>query len=40
MLTPDGKERLKEEIVEGVNEAVGMADPAVNRVFFTEFIIQ
>lgn len=40
MLTPDGKERLKEEIVEGVNEAIGMADPAVTRVFFTEFIIQ
>jgi flagellar basal body-associated protein FliL len=40
MLTGEGKERLKEELVEGVNEAVGLEDPAVNRIFFTEFIIQ
>jgi len=40
MLTGDGKERLKEELVEGINEAVGLEDPPIGRVFFTEFIIQ
>jgi flagellar FliL protein len=40
MLTGEGKERLKDELVEGLNEAIGMEDPPVTSVFFTEFIIQ
>lgn len=40
MLTAEGKERLKDELVEGLNEAIGMEDPPVTSVFFTEFIIQ
>ena len=40
LLTQDGKERLKEELLEGINEAVGLEEPAVTGVYFTEFIIQ
>ena len=40
VLTPDGKDRLSEEIVEGVNEALALEQPVVSQVFYTEFIIQ
>lgn len=40
VLTADGKERLKEELVEGLNEAVALQEPPVLSVFFTEFIVQ
>lgn len=40
MLTSEGKERLKEELIEGINEAVAMDEPPVTGIFFTEFIIQ
>jgi len=40
MLTQDGKERLKEELIEGINEAIAMEEPPVTGVYFTEFIIQ
>jgi flagellar protein FliL len=40
MLTQEGKERLKEELVEGLNEAIGMEEPPVTGIYFTEFIIQ
>jgi flagellar FliL protein len=40
VLTPDGKERLKDELVEGLNEAVGLEEPPLISVYFTEFIIQ
>ena len=40
VLTPDGKERLKEELIEGLNEAVALEEPPLTAVYFTEFIIQ
>jgi flagellar FliL protein len=40
VLTPDGKERLKDELIEGLNEAVGLEEPPLTSVYFTEFIIQ
>lgn len=40
VLTPDGKERLKDELIDGLNEAVGLEEPPLTAVFFTEFIIQ
>jgi flagellar basal body-associated protein FliL len=40
VLTSDGKERLKEELIEGLNEAVALEEPPLTAVFFTEFIIQ
>jgi flagellar FliL protein len=40
LLTVEGKERLKDELLEGINEAVGLEEPPVTGVFFTEFMIQ
>jgi len=40
LLTAEGKERLKDELIEGVNEAVGLEEPPVVGVYLTEFIIQ
>jgi flagellar basal body-associated protein FliL len=40
LLTVEGKERLKDELLEGINEAVGLEEPPVVGVFFAEFIIQ
>lgn len=40
LLTTEGKARLKEELVDGLNEAMGLEEPPVVGVLFTEFIIQ
>jgi flagellar FliL protein len=40
VLTIDGKERLKEEIVESVNEALQFSESTVTNVYFAEFIVQ
>lgn len=40
MLTAEGKDRLKDELLEAINEAVGLEEPTVSGIFFTEFIIQ
>lgn len=40
LLTGDGKARLKEELLDGVNEALGLEESPVTSVLFTEFIIQ
>jgi flagellar FliL protein len=40
LLTGEGKARLKEELVDGLNEAMGLEEPPVVGVLFTEFIIQ
>lgn len=40
VLTNDGKARLKEELVDGLNEALGLEEPPVVGILFTEFIIQ
>lgn len=40
LLTVDGKNRVKQELVDGLNEAIGLEEPPVVGVLFTEFIIQ
>jgi flagellar basal body-associated protein FliL len=40
VLTIDGKDRLSEELVEGLNEALALEQPVVSQIFYTEFIIQ
>jgi flagellar basal body-associated protein FliL len=40
LLTGDGKARLKEELLDGINEALALEEPPVTSVLFTEFIIQ
>jgi len=40
LLTTEGKERLKEELMEALNEAMGLEEPPVTGVYFSEFIIQ
>lgn len=40
LLTADGKNRVKQELVDGLNEAIGLEEPPVVGVLFTEFIIQ
>lgn len=40
VLTVDGKERLKEELIETINEAIALDEPAVQNIYFAEFIIQ
>jgi len=40
VLTSDGKARLKEELVDGLNEALALEEPAVIGILFSEFIIQ
>ena len=40
LLTAEGKLRLKEEIVDGLNQALALEQPPVVGVLFTEFIIQ
>ena len=38
ILTPDGKEKLRQELRDAINQALGSDDVA--KVYFTEFIIQ
>lgn len=40
VLTPDGKDWLNDELVEGLNSAMGLEQPVVSQVYYTEFIIQ
>ncbi len=40
VLTPDGKDWLSEELVEGLNAAIGLEQPVVSQIYYTEFIIQ
>jgi flagellar FliL protein len=40
VLSPEGKDTLKEELVDAVNEAVGAEEPIVQGVYFADFIIQ
>lgn len=40
LLTTDGKGRLKEELVDGLNEVLALEEPPVTGVLFTEFIVQ
>ncbi len=40
LLSPDGKDRLKEELIEAINEASGMEEGPIVNIYFTEFLIQ
>ncbi|MCB0337595.1 MAG: flagellar basal body-associated FliL family protein [Bdellovibrionales bacterium] len=40
LLTPDGKESLKEELIEALNEATAFDDAAILNVYFIDFIVQ
>ena len=40
VISSDGKEKLKEELVEAINEAIGLPENAVVNVYFLDFIIQ
>ena len=40
MLSRDGKDKLKEELIEGLNEAIALEEGPVQGIYFTEFIIQ
>lgn len=40
VLSGDGKERLKEELVEAINEAVGLDEGPIVGIYFLEFIVQ
>lgn len=40
VLTADGKEKLKEELIEGINEAIGLEEEPVVNIYFTEFMVQ
>ncbi|RMG40301.1 MAG: flagellar basal body protein FliL [Candidatus Dadabacteria bacterium] len=40
VLTQEGKEALKEELIEAINEATGLDEGPVVNIYFAEFIIQ
>ncbi len=40
VITVEGKEQLKQELIEAINEALGLEEPAIVNIYFTEFIIQ
>lgn len=40
VLTPDGKDRLKSEIIEAANTALGFDEAPITNVYFTEFVVQ
>jgi flagellar basal body-associated protein FliL len=40
LLTVEGKDRLKEQLRDGLNEAVGLAEPPIEEILFSEFMIQ
>ncbi|MCB9029459.1 MAG: flagellar basal body-associated FliL family protein [Deltaproteobacteria bacterium] len=40
VLNADGKEELREELLDAINEAVETEEPLVTELYFTEFIIQ
>jgi flagellar basal body-associated protein FliL len=40
LLTVEGKDRLKEQLRDGLNEAVGLAEPPIEEIYFSEFMIQ
>lgn len=40
LLTVEGKTRLKEELIDGLNEVVGLEEPPIVGLLFTDFMIQ
>ena len=40
VLSADGKEHLKEELIEAINEAIGLEEGPVTGIYFEDFIVQ
>jgi len=40
LLTVEGKTRLKEELIDGLNEVAGLEEPPIVGILFTDFMIQ
>jgi len=40
ILTPEGKEQLKEELIDSINEATGLEEGPIVNIYFVEFIVQ
>jgi len=40
VLTATGRETLKQELVDGINDALAFDEPAVVAVYFIEFVVQ
>ena len=40
VLMVEGKIKLKEDLIESINESLAISEPAVINIYFTEFIIQ
>lgn len=40
VLTPEGKETLKEELIESINEALGFEEGPIVNIYFNEFLVQ
>lgn len=40
VINTEGKEKLKEELIEAINEAIGLPENPVVNVYFTDFIVQ
>ena len=40
VLTTEGKEQLKEDLIESINEAIGFEEGPIVNVYFNEFLIQ
>lgn len=40
VLSPEGKEQIKEELLDAINDATGLQEPPFVGVYFTEFIVQ
>jgi flagellar basal body-associated protein FliL len=40
VLTAEGKDQIKEELIEALNEALGYEEPVITNIFFSEYIVQ
>jgi flagellar protein FliL len=40
VLSPEGKETMKEELIDAINEATGAEEPPVIGIYFSEFLVQ
>ncbi len=40
VLSAEGKEKLKEELIEAINEAIGLEEAPITNIYFIEFIVQ
>lgn len=40
VLTQEGKEQMKEELIEALNDALGYEEPVITNIYFSEYIVQ